>query len=277
MKKLLLGLLLVLLAAPAFAQDAKETALQRVLRTGTLRCGYIIYPPLLDKDPKTGAFSGVSYDLMEEMGKQLGIKIEWAEEAGNDTVFSGLSTGRYDAVCINFWAIPSRSRVAMFTDPFYYEGIYAFSRADDQRFDGGRDALNKADVKGVVLEGEASQMVAKEDFPLMQVVTQPGTTGPAVRFMDVADKKADVTFNEITVFNNYNASNPNKIKLLYPTPIRLNQAAFSVAPGESDLLATMNTTMHHMDNLGIINRILDKYDPKRNIYLRLAPQYQVAK
>jgi ABC-type amino acid transport substrate-binding protein len=95
--------------------------------------------------------------------------------------------------------------------------------------------------------------------------------------MDVADKKADVTFNEITVFNNYNASNPGKIKLLYPKPVRLNQAAFSVAPGESELLATLNTTMHHMDNLGIINRIMDKYDPERKIYLRLAPAYQIAK
>lgn len=57
MKRLLLALALLILALPAAAETGKESAYECVMRTGTLRCGYILLPPEMNKDPNTGALS----------------------------------------------------------------------------------------------------------------------------------------------------------------------------------------------------------------------------
>lgn len=40
----------------------KETAFERIMRTGTMRCGYVVWAPYLSVDPKTGQMGGVAYD-----------------------------------------------------------------------------------------------------------------------------------------------------------------------------------------------------------------------
>src|SRR5262249_13075574 len=75
------------------------TAFERVTASGTLRCAYIVIPPRFVKDPQTGGFSGIAYDIVEEMAKSLNLKVDWAEEVNFGTLAEGLKTGRYDAVC----------------------------------------------------------------------------------------------------------------------------------------------------------------------------------
>ncbi len=40
------------------AQKQKETAFARVMRTGVIRCGYYVFPPVTYRDPDTNALSG---------------------------------------------------------------------------------------------------------------------------------------------------------------------------------------------------------------------------
>ncbi|MCB1556441.1 MAG: hypothetical protein KDJ15_03915, partial [Alphaproteobacteria bacterium] len=42
---------------------AMDSGYDRVMRTGTIRCGYIAFPPYLMQDLNTGEFSGLAYDL----------------------------------------------------------------------------------------------------------------------------------------------------------------------------------------------------------------------
>ena len=96
MKKLL-ALLCIVLALPTLARAAdNETAFDRILRTGTLRCGYTSAPPYLTIDPNTRALSGIQYDIVNEMGRRMDVKIEWAVEAGFSTAVADLQAGKYD-------------------------------------------------------------------------------------------------------------------------------------------------------------------------------------
>ncbi|MCB1551812.1 MAG: ABC transporter substrate-binding protein, partial [Alphaproteobacteria bacterium] len=81
MKKFVFGLsLLCLMVSPA--QAGTEKAYDRVVESGVIRCGYGISPPVMVKDPNTGVMSGLDVEIWNEIGKELGLKIEWAEEAG---------------------------------------------------------------------------------------------------------------------------------------------------------------------------------------------------
>jgi ABC-type amino acid transport substrate-binding protein len=80
MKKLFLCLIILMYSGISFAEEGKESAFDRILRTQTIRCGYVVYPPSIIKDPNTGRLSGIFYDITEKMGERLNLKIEWTEE-----------------------------------------------------------------------------------------------------------------------------------------------------------------------------------------------------
>lgn len=114
---LLLALGLSLMAAPAFAEDGTESAYERVMRTQTIRCGYVVYPPAVIQDPNTGALSGIIYDVMQEAGNLLGLEIEWAEEVGWANTVETIRTGRTDAICVGFSAKPGGRKISRIHNP----------------------------------------------------------------------------------------------------------------------------------------------------------------
>ncbi|MGE3769837.1 MAG: substrate-binding periplasmic protein [Bdellovibrionales bacterium] len=260
---------------PSAAADSRESTYERVMRTRELRCAYVIYPPLFAKDVNTGQFSGVMYDMVEALGKQMGIKIIWAEEVGTDNAFAGIATGRYDAICPGFWINPERAAVANFAKPFYYQGVFAFGRADETRFAAGPQAMNRPDIRFVILEGEMSQIIAREDYPKAQAILLPGLSGAPSRLIDVVSGKGDVALHEMSVFEQYNAANPGKAKPLFKDALRISGAAIAFPKDDFDLIHMINTNIDVMVNTGIVDRILDKYDPEGREYLRLATPYKL--
>ena len=72
--RLLVCMLALVLSLPAFAADApKESVFDRVVRTGTLRCGYNFWEPGLVYDEKKQHLWGFYYDVMQEFEKESGI------------------------------------------------------------------------------------------------------------------------------------------------------------------------------------------------------------
>ena len=276
MRNILLALLIVVFAFPAFAAEKgnRESAYDRVMRTGTIRCGYIVYPPYLDRDVNTGKFSGIWFDLMEKLGRELSLKIEWTEETGTANAFTALSAGRFDALCTGALAVPARTRVVNFTTPFYYDALYVVSRADDKRFDEDLRKIDASDVKVYVLEGETAQFLTQEEFPHATLVMQANLTDPGARFMDIISGKGDVTLVTIANFRQFERNNPGKLKLVGREPMWVGQAGIVVPKGEFDLWAMLGTVVDHLNNTGFTRRTIQKYD---NVVLPVARPYEVTK
>lgn len=55
---------------------SEETAYERVMRTGTLRCGYAEWDSAVMRDPNTGAFHGSVVEVVNALAKSSDIKIE---------------------------------------------------------------------------------------------------------------------------------------------------------------------------------------------------------
>src|ERR1017187_1796282 len=109
-------------AHKSFSKEALPTGdlLADVLARGAIRVGYIVNPPSLFKDPNTGKLSGIYYDAMEEAGKNLGLKIDWAEETGWGTMVEGLDAKRFDMVVGGIWPSSTRGKRVDFSVPLYY-------------------------------------------------------------------------------------------------------------------------------------------------------------
>ncbi len=273
MKSLTLILCLSLLSLPAFAED-KETGYDRVIRTNTIRCGYGLWPPILIKDEKTDAFSGVAYDVMEEISKRLSIKVEWTEEAGLDTILQGMSTGRYDMTCFPLYALGTRARTSFFSSPLFYTPVYVVVREGDKRFDNNLMLLNDKDIKVATLEGEATAILTQQRLPKAQIHAVPQIQGYGFVLKDVAIGKADATFSDQTSVNDFNKTNKEKLRLIKTKPFAVNAVAFPL-PQDPKFKELINTAILDIINDGWFENLLEtKYPDYKNQNLMLSKPYE---
>lgn len=238
---------------------AKETAYERVMRTNTLRCGYFQYPRFLERNLNSGTFSGLYYDLLEEIGKELSLKIEWTEEVGLASIFDGLKAERYDAICMPMNQTPARARVTEFTIPVFYIPYFLYARTDDVRFDNAYDKINDPSVKIAVLEGEQSQKFKEILFPKAQTVSLPDISTVSEVLLQVTTGKADITLTIPSSAEIFMTNNPGKMRRVSGPSLSMQIDGLSVAIGEVALKNLLDTTLRYLHANGSITRLVDKY------------------
>lgn len=259
MKKFALLFLTLITASPAFAGD-KESAYERVVSTQTIRCGYAISPPLLVKDPNNGTISGLDYELWNIIGQELGVKIEWTEEAGWGNFIEGLKTGRYDAFCSELWPDPARSKFLSLTDPVIFSFLEAYTRAGDTRFDGQLDKVNDPSVKIPAVEGDVSATMAQKGFPNAKIDYLPQTATVADMFMSVISKKSDVIFIDQAMIAGLDKNNKNALRKVKNVPPAFTFASYyGVLAGEYQLRDMVNLALRTAKNDGRLEKLAKKY------------------
>lgn len=281
MMKLIVLLSLLLTSLPAFAAD-KETAYDRVQKSGVIRCGYIIWPPFLDKDVNTGAFNGMNYEYMEALAASLGLKVEWAVEVTNGQQVEALRAGKIDAICSAEGPfVPSTSRYLFYSEPLAYFPSMFYARPDDKRFDNNIDAINKPDVKIVAIDGDASFEIAQAQFPDATRHSIPQVSSSAQMMMEVTTGKADLVTIDAMSMTNFLKENPGALREVpLDKPVAVLPNTFSVlqSPGGMELITLINQGIHNLQHFGTEDYIFRKYmkDGLTGVY-RTSKPYEASK
>lgn len=263
-REFILGLLLIIAfctpAAAAEKAKSKESAYERVTRTGAIRCGYFSWPPYIMKDPNTGALSGLNYDYMMEIGKKLGLDIEWSEEVSPGTAIAGLDAGRYDMMCASLWPDEARLKHAQLTLPTFYSAVYAVSRADDSRFDNGATKINDPAITIAGLDGDITWFLAKEEFPQAQIHALPQMADGAQLLQSVASGKADITLVDRGILNDFNRTNNNALKVVSGLPpVRIFPEVLAAQRNEVQLKLLIDNAIHIINDSGKPAAFIKKY------------------
>jgi ABC-type amino acid transport substrate-binding protein len=239
---------------------AKESAYERVLRTNTLRCGYVNWQPYYVKDPNTGTPSGMNYEIMTEVGKILDLKIDWAEEVGWGTIGEGFKTGRYDAVCTSMWPDAGKYKNMSLSTPIFYSNIVAYVRADDDRFDGHSDRINQKDVRIAVIDGAFTYNIAKSNFPEAQIVALPQMSQESEYLMMVPGNKADIILIDVDETKKFLEANPGKMRMVRDIkPIKRFPHVIAMPANEMQLTQMVNQALQLLIDNGYMAAIKEKY------------------
>lgn len=249
-----------------------ESRLDQIKRTGVLRCGYYNWPRYLTKDPATGKMDGVFYDIVEEMGRQLKLKIEWTAEAATGQMLSDLAMGRFDMICGGFGETPGRAREGDFVGPVVYMPIHLFARKDDLRFENNYERANKPDVTFSIMDGEFSAIGANEHFPDAARVAIPQLASITDLYIAVASKKADLVVEEPMSFEDYNETNPGALHKVAGGPLSVLAIGFPIPPNEPALKDALNTTLAYLRDSGFVDKALKKHEGSEKA-LRVAKPY----
>ncbi len=248
---------------PDATHSARETAYDRVMRTGVLRCGYGLWEPAVMRDPITGQFSGIIYDFMQEVGKSLNLKVEYSLEMPWDSIGVALHAGKIDAHCAGVFATPARGRGMAFSNPLFFSPTVAFARADDTRFDFHLDRINQPDVTVALSDDDITTEIYQRDFPQAKKTELPQFAPPEELFLVLATHKADVTFNGPSRLHSFEKGYPGKVKVIPTTrPLRIFPNTVAVDIGEEALVHVLNTAIDQMLDSGVVDKLIEKYKEK---------------
>ena len=106
-------------AAPQSAAPVAGGLLDKVLKAGKLEVSTDPnYAPQSFLKPD-GTFEGFDIDVANEIGKRLGVKVEF-QTPGWDTITAGSWAGRWDVSVGSMTITVPRQQVLAFTSPYYY-------------------------------------------------------------------------------------------------------------------------------------------------------------
>jgi polar amino acid transport system substrate-binding protein len=229
------------------------------LNDNTLYVGYIIYPPLLEKDANTGQFQGVSYDIVEAVAEKIGLETKWTEEVGWGTSLEGLKTNRYDILGTQMWPNAERERVVSFSIAPMDSVLYGYVKKGDARFNNDLSILNSNEYKITTLDGEMAMFIAQEDYPNAQLVALPQLSSYAEVFLNIVQGKADISFNEPSAVDDFLKSHPDSLDRVNGEPVRSFGNSFAFNKEDVELREKWDKAVQELIDEGEIQRILEKH------------------
>ncbi len=257
----------------ATAATSQPDLLTSVMAKGEIRVGYVVYPPQLIKDPNTGKLSGIFYDALETAGKNLDLKIVWAEEVGWGTMIEGLAAGRYDMVGSPVWPNSARAKKVDFTIPLSYSGVGVYTRAGDMRFQDLK-TINSKDITIATLDSEMSSFIAKSSFPQAKTFSLAQDAQSSQLLLNVKTGKADVTFAETAIGEEFLANNPGSIQnITTKNPIRSFGNTMLVPKNQEGFKVMINTALEELINSGQIDVYTKTYEQHKGSFYPVAKPY----
>jgi len=154
--------------------------------------------------------------------------------------------------------------------------LYSVVRSDETRIASDLSNLETSGVVVGALDGEVGTLTAQARFPKAKYVFLPQMSDMGAVLQDVVSKKADITFVSPQVFVNYDTNNPGKLKVLSREyPLATFPGGFMVKAGDRELADFISHSQAFLNSVGVLDRILDKYDPGRQLILRPAKLYRI--
>jgi cyclohexadienyl dehydratase len=253
MKKIILVVLLALLP---FSLNA-ESKLNQILSSGELKVGTTgDWDPMTMKDPATNKYKGFDIDVMNELAKDMGVKITFVPTEWK-TIVSGITAGRYD-ISTSVTKTPKRAEVAGFTEPYYKYGTVPLVLKKNLKKYSTWDSLNNEKVTIATTLGTSQEEKAKEFFPKSKLRS---VESPARDFQEVLAGRADGNITSST--------EANKLVITYPQLAIVpdgekNPAFLAMMVSKSDKVWNdyVNEWIKNKKNSSFFDDLLAKYNLK---------------
>lgn len=261
------------------AAASAETTYDRVIRTGTIRCGYTPYSVGLMKDPNTGQMSGIYYDIVTRLAENLSLKVDWVEEVGWSGQIEGLTTNRYDMICSPCSLNSGRARSADFSIPLYYSPVHIWAKEVKENppawyakvLAGDLKPLDDPSIRISTLDGEQTSVFARQFFPQAQQVSLPQMAPFSDLLMQVTTNKADIVFAEPFSVDEFIKNNPlTPLIMLTPSdkPLVVVPNILLLPRDQFAFKEMIDNGLREMFNSRLIDMIIDKYETYPNSYIR---------
>jgi polar amino acid transport system substrate-binding protein len=256
------------------SSDNTISTYDRVMKSGTIRCGYVLYQPGCIKDPNTGKLSGIGPESLEKIATRLGLKVEWTEEVGWGSMLEGLEAGRYDMVASPVWTNATRAKLCDFSKPLFYSPVCAYVNSKDKRFQRSLDSANAASVTISTIDGETAEVIANADFSKCRKVSLPQLTDLSQMLLAVSSGKADMTFTEPTIATGFQKHNLGSLSVANGgKPVRVFPNCWMYKRNQSEFKNMIDTLIDEISNDESLDKIIASHESAPGMLYRVTRPY----
>lgn len=253
MKKILI--LAILLLYP-FTVNSKSR-LNKILSNGELKVGTTgDWDPMSLKDPTTNEYKGFDIDVMNELAKDMGVKLIFVPTDWK-TIVSGISSNRYD-LSTSVTKTPQRALVVGFSNSYYKYGTVPLVLKKNFKKYPTWESLNNEKVIIATTLGTSQEAKAKEFFPKSKLQS---VEAPARDFQEVLAGRA--------IANITSSTEANKLIITYPELAIVEDGikdpavlSMMVDQGDQVWLNYINQWIEIKKASGFFDALLTKYELK---------------
>lgn len=243
------------LALTAFgfgAAQAQSPAADRIDKQKTLRVGWAVWHPYVYRDAKSNQVQGISYDLLQELGKSMGVKIEWVEDSWS-TLPAGLQANKFEIT--NLMAItPPRAQVVDFSEAVTQHGLSLLAPQAEVAKTKSWEDWDRPGVKIAVTLGANSDMFVTEKFKRAEIVRLK--TVPE-NVLALVSGRVNAHASTIDALRTIQKEHPNLA--IVPGSFGSSEVAFALPKGDAALAKRVNVFVREAKRSGRVNQLLEKY------------------
>lgn len=237
------------LSGVAFQANAGPIS-DRVESTKTLLVGTEgTYAPFTFHDA-SGKLTGFDVDVIEEVAKRLGLKIQF-QETQWDAMYAGLNAKRFDVIANQTNPSPERLKKYIYSEPYNYSNAVVVTRADDKSVEAFEDLKDKK--SGQSLTSNYTKIAQKYGANLVTV------EGLAQALELIRQKRADTTVNDKLAVLDYFQKIPNAgLKIAAENKEKV-PSGFAFLKGEEELVSKVNQALNEIRADGTLKQISIKW------------------
>lgn len=255
--KILICLAAVVLAwlAARFLFPVRD-GVQAIRERGVLRVGTAgDYQPMSFLDPETGSYVGFDAALAEDLGEELGVRVEYVPTSW-PTLMEDTLAGNFDLAMCGITITDARKEQALMSDGYFENGKTVLCRKEDEDKYTSLEAVNQPDVRVMENPGGLNEKFARENLPDAQIIIHdvneeiPGL---------VAAGEADVMITEIMEAGYYTGKDPRLAAPLINEPFTHGQLGVLMPKENMDLLVYVNGFIAREKEKGRIDELANLY------------------
>ena len=263
MKRLLtiLAVLSLLLCAAMSAQAAdielaKKSTLEKIVQSGTLRVGLEPGYMPFEMTNKKGVIVGFDVDMIKEMAKAMGVKLEIVSIAW-DGIIPGLMSGKYDLIASGMTINQERNLKVNFADPYIIVGQTALiSKKYVGEINSWKD-LNNPKYTITSKLGTTGEQAAKRLFPK---ATYKSFEMEDQAMLEALNGKAAATVYDLPMTSIFYAQHGKNAGMKFLNkPFTYEPLGWAINKGDPDFLNWLNNFLRQCKNDGRYDRIYNKW------------------
>lgn len=217
-----------LFSAQSTAESIDESRLKRVKAADLLRvCIWPEYYSISYRDRRTQQLFGIDIDLAEELGRDLGVAVQFIDSSFAKLI-DDVTKDRCDVAMFGIGITPLRTQKLRFTQPYLSSDIYAVANKSNRAIKGGND-IDKPGLVVAVARGTLHELVMKDKLKAAQLLV---LDTPLARERAVESGRADVFMTDYPYSQQF-LSSASWARIVAPPGVyHLISYAYAIQPGD---------------------------------------------
>ncbi len=236
-----------------YAQEANR--LDRVTAAGHVRvCIWPDYYGIAYRNPKTQKLSGIDIDMAMELGKDLGVDVQFVDSSFASLI-DDVTNDRCDIAMFAIGVTDSRQKYLRFTQSHLASDIYAITTKTNRRIKTWADIDRSGSIVAVA-KGTLHEPVMKEKLKNAELLI---LDTPFAREQEVQSGRADVFMTDFPYSQRFLASADWARLVKPPSSYHVTPYAYAMAQGDDVWYRRMDKFVRDIKRDGRLMKAAEKH------------------